>query len=651
MFFAERDGASSGAGVLRALEKDVGRIRRRFRRLAGSLPALRDAVGVRPRRERQHRFHRRDRPRGLRRRIRAGPGLRLHLDRGRTAGPLQPCSKTTARFAQHYVKQWSDWQSTLLTLDQPPRQYDLYRTSTAVLRTHESKDFLGGIIASLSIPWGFNKGDEDLGGYHLVWPRDLVETAGALAGRRSRDRRGARPALSGSHAGSRRQLGAESLARWPSLLERRADGRDRLPHPAARSAAPRGSRRPGQARPLVAHGAQRGQLPGAQRSGHPTGSLGGRWRIFAIHAGRGNFRRCWPPPTLPTLPGTPSRRIPCATPPTPGTTTSSAGSTPPAATWRSNSASKATTCASPRRTADGAASPTQGFVPIKNRPPGQDRERAYHIISPDALALVRFGLRAPDDPPHPEHHARHRRAARRRAAAGPVLVSLQRRRLRRTQRRFAPSTAPASAAPGRCWRASAPTTRLAGGHRDEAEALLTVMENSTTGHSRLLPEQVWDAADIPALELFRGKPSGSACPLVWAHSEYIKLRRSIRDGKIFDQPPQTVQRYLVEKHGRQHFGWRLNNKTRTVPPQQDVCASCCFRRRWCTGASTAGKPPRHQNARHRSGHLYAQPAHRVVSPRRSGRLHFLLAGRKPLGGHRLHGHGRGEVSVGTLARI
>src|SRR5256885_7544792 len=45
------------------------------------------------------------------------------------------------------------------------------------MRSHESKDFLGGVIASLSIPWGFNKGDEDLGGYHLVWPRDLVETA------------------------------------------------------------------------------------------------------------------------------------------------------------------------------------------------------------------------------------------------------------------------------------------------------------------------------------------------------------------------------------------------------------------------------------------------------------------------------------------
>ncbi len=65
-------------------------------------------------------------------------------------------------------------------LDEKPREKDLYRASVAVLRSHESKDFLGGIIASLSIPWGFNKGDEDLGGYHLIWPRDLVESAGGL---------------------------------------------------------------------------------------------------------------------------------------------------------------------------------------------------------------------------------------------------------------------------------------------------------------------------------------------------------------------------------------------------------------------------------------------------------------------------------------
>src|SRR6201988_2431429 len=90
------------------------------------------------------------------------------------------------------------------------------------------------------------------------------------------------------------------------------------------------------------------------------------------------------------------------------------------------------------------------------------------------------------------------------------------------------------------------------------------MEVATQG-GHLIPEQVWDTDDIVGLELFRGKPSGSACPLVWAHSEYVKLRRSLRDGKIFDQPPQTVQRYLVEKPARQVFGWRFNNKARSVP--------------------------------------------------------------------------------------
>jgi glucoamylase len=94
--------------------------------------------------------------------------------------------------------------------------------------------------------------------------------------------------------------------------------------------------------------------------------------------------------------------------------------------------------------------------------------------------------------------------------------------------------------------------------------LLRVMELSTGG-GRLIPEQVWDADDIPELELFRGKPSGSACPLVWAHSEYVKLRRSLRDRKIFDQPPQTVQRYQVEKQKAAYFEWRFNNKCRTMP--------------------------------------------------------------------------------------
>ncbi len=61
-----------------------------------------------------------------------------------------------------------------------PGPGDLSQISLAVLRTHESKTAPGGLIASLSIPWGFSKGDNDLGGYHLIWSRDMVEAAGGL---------------------------------------------------------------------------------------------------------------------------------------------------------------------------------------------------------------------------------------------------------------------------------------------------------------------------------------------------------------------------------------------------------------------------------------------------------------------------------------
>src|SRR2546429_277033 len=51
-----------------------------------------------------------------------------------------------------------------------------------LLLAHEDKTYQGATIASLSIPWGEAKGDEDLGGYHLVWTRDMVHSAlGLLA--------------------------------------------------------------------------------------------------------------------------------------------------------------------------------------------------------------------------------------------------------------------------------------------------------------------------------------------------------------------------------------------------------------------------------------------------------------------------------------
>ena len=234
----------------------------------------------------------------------------------------------------------------------------------------------------------------------------------------------------------------------------------------------------------------------------------------------------------------------------------------------SNSASRATTCASLRPISTGAASPTQGFVPIKNRPPGEDGQRAYNIISPDALALVRFGLRAPDDP---------RILNTLRAIDACSAVKLPQgpcwyRYNGDGYGEHKDGSAFDGTGIGRPWPLLAGERAhyaLAAGNRDEAEALLSVIENSTRGQSRLLPEQVWDAADIPALELFRGKPTGSACPLVWAHSEYIKLRRSIRDGKIFDQPPKPSSAILSRNTSGKFSDGDSTTRPRH-PPRQEL---------------------------------------------------------------------------------
>jgi hypothetical protein len=53
-----------------------------------------------------------------------------------------------------------------------------------------------------------------------------------------------------------------------------------------------------------------------------------------------------------------------------------------------------------------------------------------------------------------------------------------------------------------------------------------------------------DAGELPDRGLYRGRPTGSAMPLVWAHAEYIRLLRSARDGRVFDLIDEVADRYL-----------------------------------------------------------------------------------------------------------
>jgi len=82
---------------------------------------------------------------------------------------------------------------------------------------------------------------------------------------------------------------------------------------------------------------------------------------------------------------------------------------------------------------------------------------------------------------------------------------------------------------------------LARGNLDEAHALRDRLEQlaSATG---MLPEQTWDAPDVPDRGLRFGGATHSAAPLGWAHAEYVKLCRSLADGTVFDLPSRDTQR-------------------------------------------------------------------------------------------------------------
>ncbi len=204
-----------------------------------------------------------------------------------------------------------------------------------------------------------------------------------------------------------------------------------------------------------------------------------------------------------------------------------------------------------------------GQVQVRNHEIGTCAISADALVSTDALALVRFGLRAPNDP----------RVLDTVAVIDKVLkVDLpQGRGWHRYN--FDGYGEKTDGRPfdgvgvGRVWPLLAGERAhyaLAAGRRAEAEALLATIEAQTSSGG-LMPEQVWDGPPIPARELAPGEPSGSAMPLVWAHAEYVKLLRSLADGAVFDMPPHTVRRYLHEKRQARCRPWREDCPVAKIP--------------------------------------------------------------------------------------
>ncbi len=477
------------------------------------------------------------------------------------AGLRQNFTKTRDLFVQGWHEEQSQYAEVE---DLAGTGLDMYRVSTAVLETHQSKRFPGGFVASLSLPWGFERTDKDIGGYHVVWPRDLVETAmGKLA---SGDARAARSTLF-YLACTQNEDGGWSQNMWldgtPELGAIQMDGialpvllADKLrrdnaldgydPNPMMHAACcfvlrhgpvtqqDRWETTPGyspytmavQVAALLA-GADCADLRGAPDEAQFLRETADAWNdsideltyvegteLAKEHGVQGYYMRMTPPERI-----------------------------------ESRDVGKLK-------------------ILMPNHPFGRKHQPAVEIVSPDALALVRFGLRAADDPRMLDTLKVIDATLRRETRTGPTW----KRSTRDGYGEKPDGSAFKKSGEGRGWPLLAGERghyEIAAGHRDQALELLKTMARQTS-ECGMLPEQVWDAEDIPSRQLYNGHPTGSGMPLVWAHAEYIKLLRSLHANEIWDAVPQATARYVHSRHPASFQIWRPEQRRAFLTSGKDL---------------------------------------------------------------------------------
>ncbi len=453
------------------------------------------------------------------------------------AGLLQDFEK----LLQRYMAEWREEQGRYAPLqDLGGGTRDLYRVSAAVLKTHQSKRYPGGYVAGLSIPWGFARGDSDVGGYHVLWPRDLVETAFAKL------------ACGDVEAGKR------ALFYLASTQEE--DGHwsqnfwlDGTPHFGA-------VQMDGTALPIML-------ACRLHREGHmdefdvwPTLSKATtyllrhgpcteeeRWEALA---GYSVFTMAVEVTALLATAEVADGL---------GKSTEARFLRDVADAW--NEAIDEYTYVEGTELAEkygvngyyiriapmeAAERPLRTLqLTMSNRMFGDRKRRAVNVVSPDALMLVRMGLRQPDDPRILNTIKVVDGELKREMTTGPGW-----RRSSHDGYGEARDGKPfMKHGIGRCWPLLAGERghyHLAAGDRDAALEMLRTMARQTS-ECGMLPEQVWDEADLPERQLFNGKPTGSGMPLAWSHAEYVKLLRSLHEGRVWDMPNTTVRRYLEDR--------------------------------------------------------------------------------------------------------
>src|SRR5579864_3981962 len=423
---------------------------------------------------------------------------------------------------QRFTEQWDRVGAKLLPLHKASSDDGKsYCGSFSLLRAHEEKSYPGAFIASLSIPWGAAKGDQDQGGYHLVWTRDMVNSVSSIlaAGDSVTPLRAlvylaASQQEDGGFAQNfwvngepyRRGVQLDEVP-FPILLAWQLERQDALqgfdPYPMVLQAVGY----------LVRHGPVTQQERWEEASGYSPSTLASNIAalICAACFARGRHDEATAK-FLEEYADFLESHVEAWTVTTDGTLVPGIK--------RHYIRILPASVDNPHPDED----PNSGRIVIANRPPGSQRVfPAKEIVDAGFLELVRYGIRKPDDPVivdslrvvdavlkvdtpfGPCWHRYSNDGYGQREDGGPFTSGGQ----------------------GRAWpllTGERGHYELAAGH--DVKPFIRAMEGfgSATG---LLPEQVWDEPDRPDIYMYLGRPTGSAMPLMWAHAEYVKLLRSV----------------------------------------------------------------------------------------------------------------------------
>ena len=466
-------------------------------------------------------------------------------DHAALASTMGSVSVPFRRHRSRFIEQWHRIETPQNLAEHSNDQGRLLNISHNVVLAHEDKTYAGAFIASASIPWGYAKGDDDLGGYHLVWTRDMVQTATAMmaCGRVETALRALvyLACTQKPDGGFSQNFWVNGEPYWtgiqldevafPIMLAWRLWRLDALENfevfPFVERAAGF----------LVRYAPVTQQERWEEAPGYSPSTLA------AVISGlicAADLARAHDSPELAQFLEEHADWIESHLE---DWTVTNDGVLHP-------EVKRHYVRIRPPECGDPYAHETCGreLVHINNLPAGEKSEfEAREIVDGGFLELVRYGVRRADDPVILDSIRVIDYVLKRDTPKGPCWLRYNHDGYGQRSD-GGPFLGYGQGRPWPLLVGERAHYELAAGQ--DVRPLIAAIERFASDGG-MLPEQVWDEPEKNGLVF--GGPAGSAMPLVWAHSEYLKLLRSTTDGRVFDRIPIVEDRYAKNGHPPSHI--------------------------------------------------------------------------------------------------